>query len=835
VKLLVENGIAPYVVLCDVFSKAHFERWFSENVPFGSKLSLYEVEGMFEEVTDTWNVETDATQAAVWEKIAEGSTLKKYLLKCWPQGQTDPITYEPAAHDPDSLVRELSKNDFKAFLEVKKQDGLIWLVMKDYRRNDVQVQAATIQQAASLLQHIKDPARGAYLKNLTQGENLGSVQRAIESEIKKLEAAKGDKKHKWGGELDEQQMSDAADYGIFIRNNQYWRYDKENYIYHGQAVTNFIFEPRYLIKDPVAPARIMTIKNVYGHTAVMNMAPDIFGSIGKMQDVLSGEGNFIFEPGIKATDFSMIRKMVFDQMKDHVAYRLMAMGHHHNGFYVWANGLFAYEDGWLPCDDLGLVEKDGVKYLLPGRAHSDDPNYEKTEASDEYIKKFSYYQGEGISFDEWGVKFIEVYGENGAISMMWAFASLFRDVIWAKHKGFPHINFSGKKGSGKSRIMWSIMALWGEAHQDGALGNSTYKSFFQTFMQKVNAVVWFEEFHSKLDFGTWIKSMMAVYDNTGRNKADITSHISTKKTTIKSAFAYTGQDEPTGLGDDNALWSRTIVREPKKNTAPNAYKLLDELTTIEDSGQLTAITCAVLKHRKKVEKQYPRVMNEQMEALKAELNSRGGLAQKAEDRTLNNLVPLLAMYKILETEISFPFAYDELVGIVIDQIKYQTKGILTQDKEAVWWDEIELLTNRGTLRHDKHLIVEAVSAVSIESGRGQTQSKALKGETQVIFIRMKDCYAEYRLDMVKKQNNDLTPEGILFKDLQKSEAYIGVVPSKKFENNSRVYRCMAFDLSKLMEVDFITTAEALELYRRRDGNGVAEDLPDNNKPVAAVF
>jgi hypothetical protein len=189
----------------------------------------------------------------------------------------------------------------------------------------------------------------------------------------------------------------------------------------------------------------------------------------------------------------------------------------------------------------------------------------------------------------------------------------------------------------------------------------------------------------------------------------------------------------------------------------------------------------------------------------------------------------------LEAEISFPFAYDELVGIVIDQIKYQTKGILTQDKEAVWWDEIELLTNRGTLRHDKHLIVEAVSAVSIESGRGQTQSKALKGETQVIFIRMKDCYAEYRLDMVKKQNNDLTPEGILFKDLQKSEAYIGVVPSKKFENNSRVYRCMAFDLSKLMEVDFITTAEALELYRRRDGNGQAEDLPDNNKPVKAAF
>jgi DNA primase catalytic core len=822
IKTCIEGGITPYVTFCDLFSKKDFLEWYEKAVTIGCKVALYERIGEDREFIDLWDI-ADKPQSLldIWEKITDLSTVKKYVLTSAIDDEK--IDYELKVHDPDSIARELSKSEFKSFMEVKKEDGLIWLAMKGYKKNDPQSVSEAINTAAELLSHVAEISRSGFLKALTQADRMGSVQRSIEGRIKELDALKGQKQQKYW-ELTPEQISDATAYGIFIRGNQYWMYDPENFSTWGNSITNFIFQPRYLIRDPNQPARIVTIKNLHGQTHDVNMATEIFGTEGKMVDEVAKYGNFIFEPFAKGPYFKMIRKLVYDRMREAVAYKLLALGHHHNGFYTWCNGLFDYECGeFLEADDLGLVEHNKVKYLLPGRGFADDPNFEKTEASNEYIGKFRYYQGEAISFEEWGRKFINVYMENGVIALMWFSACLFRDIIWAKHKGFPHLNFSGKKGSGKSRIMWSLMAMFGEAHQDGALGQSTYKSFFQTFMQKVNGIVWFEEFHAKLDFGTWIKSLMAIFDNTGRNKADIASHISTKKTTVKSALAYTGQDEPTGLGDDNALWSRSLVREPKKSTYKDAYKLLDELQTIEDSGQLTTITCQILKHRKKVEKQYPRIMQEEMEALKLQLDLMAGYAKKAEDRTLNNVVILLAMYRILEKEMQFPFTYEELFYIVIDQIKYQTQGIMTMDKEGIWWNKIEVLTNRRTIRHNIHIAVEETQSITYEVKKGETQTKDFEEPKKVLYIRMKDCYPLYREAMVKEQNNDLTNEGILCKDLQKSDPFLGKCRGKKFGKHT--YRCWMFDADKLEEevgVEFKLTLEMLESMET-EGKTVEEE------------
>lgn len=718
-------------------------------------------------------------------------------------------------HDPDSQVRLLGEKGFRGFRE-KEEDGLIWLVMENHKKGDPVAEAAAIDLAAELISYLPDTAQDTYLRALTSGNRLGSVRKTIERGIAKIKASRKPKNRNDRYDLESEQSAEAMAYGIYKSENAYWRWQGD-----GEAVqiTNFIIVPKYLIKDPENPARIVQITNIYGHSAVLNVDTAVFGTMQKLKDEIAKHGNFIFEPGAKGEDFNRIVKMIYDEMNDAAAYSIIALGYHPRGFYAWCNCITTPNGDPIFCDDLGLVEYEGTKFLLPGRGYqNEDENFDISGEDDRHIKMFRYTEGQCISFEEWTEKFIEVYGQNGMMGIAWYMATLFRDAIFPINKCFPLLNGFGKKGKGKSTMLWSLGYMFGDARLAGILGVSTYTSFFRSFMQVSNAVVWWDEFHDKLDLKTWIKPMMGVWDGNGRNLGNIKSSHGTSQTPVRAGFAYTGQDIP--INNDGALASRSITLHFNYERTPEAEKNLSALRKIEQSGLLSQITVQVLKHREKVERLFDITFSEVKNDVVTHLSNRM-MGADVESRTLiNHLIPV-TIFKILEPELGFCFSYLDLVDFTCELIEGQSALINSNDDTGQFWKAVEFLVNQNRVRHDREISVESTASVRRVINRKETELLNYEPEKTIIFLRLNDVHALYQKQM-REVGRDSLELPTLSHYLENHPAFIGVCKAKKFNKNRETRSCWMFAADMLEGVEFMLTVEAISHYGDDEDDTLAE-------------
>lgn len=711
-------------------------------------------------------------------------------------------------HDPDSQIRELGEKGFRGFQETE-QDAIIWRAMLDWSKTDPGRQAQALATAAELLSLLPESLdRSVYVKALCSHDRMGNNSKALEAKIQSLIVAKdasSKKKKKLGGIESEEELQGLA-YGVFKDANVFWRYDPFG---AHEKITNFVINPQYYIKDPQNPTLIIEVVNEHGHTAIINAPTDGFVSWMNFKIVLARQGNFRFEPQAKGIYFEMIMKLMNDELNNSQAYQVVAMGWHQRGFYVWANGITDLKGDFYEVDPYGLVNYEGTKFLLPGFGVVTDDNYDLSEEDNAHIRAFRYWPGQAVSFQEWHRQFMDVYGDNGMMGTCYWLSSLFRDILFPRNKCFPLLNGFGKKGKGKSTMMWSMAYMFGDARLAGMLGVSTYTAFYRSFMQISNGIVWWDEFSNKLDLKTWIKPMMGIWDGNGRSLGNIVSSSGTSQTPVRSAFMYTGQDMP--VNNDGALLSRSIVLTFDYERTPEAEARLEALRAVERTGQLSAITAQVITKRQMVERLWQITYDEVKNDLIDMLRNRMADMEKVESRTLiNHLIPL-TVFKILEKEFPFQFKYIDLVAFTAKLVENQGAVIHSSDDTGQFWQVIEYLVNSNRLRHGRDILVEMQDSISKEKGRtGQSEKIIFRDkddqptERRVIFLRHKDAHMLYA-EQMRSVNRDSLELSTLEHYLLTSKAFLGACRAKKF--GGYAYRCLMFDASLLDGVDFLLSVE----------------------------
>lgn len=733
------------------------------------------------------------------------------------------------SHDPDSQVRELGEKGFKGFRE-SEQDAIIWRSMLEWSKTDPAKQAEAITTAAELLALLPENLdRTVYVKALCQNDRFGNNQKTLEQKIQSVLAGRNasDKKKKRYGQLESEEEMQGLAYGVFKDGNVIKRYDPNGE--HSQ-ITNFSINPLYFIKDHQTPALIIEIVNEHGHTAILNAPTDGFVTWGNFKMVLARQGNFRFEPRAKGIEFEMIMKLMNDELNNSQAYQIVAMGWHQKGFYTWCNGITDLKGDFYEVDQYGLVNFEGTKFLLPGFGVSMDENFDISEEDNAHVRAFRYYPGECVGFEEWNSLFMEVYGENGMIGTCFWLASLFRDLIFPKNKCFPLLNGFGKKGTGKSTMQWSLGYMFGDARTPGILGVSTYTAFYRSFAQISNAIVWWDEFHNKLDLKAWIKPMMGVWDGNGRSLGNITSTSGTSQTAIRAAFAYTGQDMP--VNNDGALMSRSITYQTNYKRSPESDAKLTALRKIEQTGQLSQLTAKVITKREKVEKMWAITWDTVKNDLTDHLRSRMADMDKVESRTLiNHLIPVV-VFKILEDDFPFQFTYLDLIDFTARLVESQGELINSSDDTGNFWTTLEYLVGQSRLRHGRDILVEMQDSITKELGRTGKSEKVLfkdaddnPTEKRVIFLRIKDAHMAYA-EQSQRLGKTALELSTLEHYLQTSKAFLGICRAKKFGGNP--YRCYMFDAAHLDNVEFLLS---VEVRSYKDGEG---EYNPNSETEAAL-
>jgi DNA primase catalytic core len=721
-----------------------------------------------------------ATQRDV-EMILEGGLICKVLI-C-DEGE-----------DQDSLLRKIGNRGFEGFL-MKEADGLIWRVMQEWGTDMIQ-RAAAMQTAVRLLALIDNniSLKEIYLRELCKPETLGSVRKTLEVELAlKKKTLKNEKENKKN--LSIQQETDLLRYGIFEKDNAFWTEDRPGQY---RQITNFVIVPQYHIKDKHNPTRIIQLKHQSGTTDFINMATDHFVCFTDFKKILASLGKYRFEVYAKNEDFLKVISFVNDEMPS--AYRINTLGRHYSkSFYTFCNGIVTDTEKFYQSNNIGLVEYEGTQFLIPGfDSLIQDENIDETENNNEYVSLFRYNDGQCEDLEKISSLWIEAYGDNGKMGFAWYLASLYRDYIYQQMTppSFPLLYCFGKKGSGKSTMLYSLSYMFGQARKPFTLGESTYKSFFRRLMQVSNAVITADEYSKNLD-EFWQRAIMGAFGGAGRDISEKNDRTSTVSTAVKAALAYAGQDMP--LYKDGALFSRSCILQFNGDHTPESANALKMLQTIERTGQLSQHTGKLQKHWEEIK----RLFNVTLEEIRSETTNLLPI-KKIEKRIVNNHCIPLTILKILSYKEKLAIDYNDLVQVVLRMLEVQVNSLSISDDIGKFWQMVSYMSDNHILRHNIDLIVEKTNGLTIRKSR--TESKYLNFNDEiktVIYIRLNNLYVRYAEQMTRL-NQEYLDESTLRYYLEKSSSFIGI-NTKRFDNG--IYSAYVFDAGELTNIEITLSKE----------------------------
>lgn len=356
-------------------------------------------------------------------------------------------------------------------------------------------------------------------------------------------------------------------------------------------------------------------------------------SISKFKQKIEGQGNFIW----KATERELTKLKSFLYEKTETASQIKQMGWQREGFYAFGNGVF-FKNKFYPADEYGIVRlPDLGNYYLPSssKIYKDDARLFTFE------KQFVHLNYSSVTLEEFTTQLFKVFGDNGRIGFAFYLATLFRDVVTnasAEH-WFPILNLFGPKGSGKSELGHTLLALFTIAYKAPNIQNSTISALNDTVAASANALAHIDEYKNDLDPKV-IEFLKGLWDGTGRSRMNMDLDKKKEVTAVDAGIILSGQEMPTA---DIALFSRLIFLQfPRSEFTHEEKHNYMELMKMRSRG-LTHLTIELLKYRKRFEQNYASMFREVQKAVNAELSG-----QRCEDRIVNNWCVPLAALKVLQ-------------------------------------------------------------------------------------------------------------------------------------------------------------------------------------------
>ena len=397
------------------------------------------------------------------------------------------------------------------------------------------------------------------------------------------------------------------------------------------------------------------------------------------------------------------------------------------------------------------------------------------------------------------------FGDNGRIGFAFYLATLFRDVVTnasAEH-WFPILNLFGPKGSGKSELGHTLLALFTIAYKAPNIQNSTISALNDTVAASANALAHIDEYKNDLDPKV-IEFLKGLWDGTGRSRMNMDLDKKKEVTAVDAGIILSGQEMPTA---DIALFSRLIFLQfPRSEFTHEEKHNYMELMKMRSRG-LTHLTIELLKYRKRFEQNYASMFREVQKAVNAELSG-----QRCEDRIVNNwCVPLVALKVLQDVVPTLP--YDTLFQIIIEGIRKQSAECKTNGELGSFWNTVQYLASEGILIDTGDYTIKYLTSLKTDA-----VDCSWGVEKPILYMQTTRVFNLYRKEG-RQAAEKVLPIDALKYYLANNAAYLGKknVRLYVFKNGyqqldllrkdksgnpvklTKIYLCLTFDYKKLVD------------------------------------
>lgn len=677
-----------------------------------------------------------------------------------------PVDYPaPKKEDPDSWIVDKGK-----FSQMREEEFIFWYCKRKYwpTPDDIEEfttedRLAAIGDICSLLMLIRDEdTQSSYLSSLYSIYKHNREWKDALKRSKTAAAAEKQEKERKGD------LRMLHEFGFVEHDNSYFGTNKD-----GDEIqwSNFKLKPLFHIRDDFNPVRLFEIKNNNPETAprLIELNMEEITSSSSLRKRLFGMGDYIW----MAKDEQLIKLLGYLGRVTETADPIKQLGWQREGFYAFCNG--AIEQGsWMPIDDMGILRLTAGKFYLPAMSKL---NIDSREL---YVneKKFRHEKmtDHPTSQADFFAKVVQVFGENAMVGLCFYIATLFRDIVITTSRSFPLLNAFGPKGCGKTEFAATLMNFFYkyETKYEPLSINSASLPALSDYVGSVNdALVHIDEYQNAIDNRKvqWLKDL---WNGVGRAKMNMDKDKKLVQAKVDSGIILTGQEMPTA---DIALFTRIIyltfdkgehTREEKQHFA--------ELERFRQIGA-THITIELLKHREQFQAAFGMAWKKAAEDLENALEDDNIL-----DRIMTNWTVLLASYLSIKDYASLPFTYDELLKVVVADVKRQNSMCNSTDEVAGFWNIINAAVQMGELRKDQDFKIKLVGSLNTNKAKIDNWSQP----KSILMVRKDITMAIYR-KLGRSMDVNLLPKESLLHYLQIGPEFYGTAKNaerfKKFAPN----------------------------------------------------
>ncbi|MGL4852547.1 MAG: DNA primase [Phocaeicola sp.] len=554
-----------------------------------------------------------------------------------------------------------------------------------------------------------------------------------------------------------------------------------------RRVADFYMEPLFHVhsQNKEENRRVIRINHLYDHRpSYVEWSSSTFTKLTTLQDMLINEGGYNFENG-DAKDYAKIwQYMSYNFPK---CSEIRVFGQQHEGCFIFANGMFHEVEGkWQfeYCNEFGLMShQDDIFYSpafckINSSVRKDNDRYEQ----DRWFVYTETPEKKKITFERWAELMDEVYkiNDNGKWSLIYAIMSAFRSDIHPINRLFTSIFFIGPTMSGKTQIAISIRSLFIKPDAPSFnLNSGTDAAFFSVMERMRDVPCVMEEYNDEQISDYKFQGLKtATYDGDGKQKRKSATSNDIETSKVNSPLVLLGQEAPQR--DDNALSNRVVLCEVPKRESINeerAQQLFQELKDAEKAG-LSYLLLEILRLRPLVQSKYAEILKECSRELQSLVESSGSRSGD-QTRVILTVSMFLATCKLLETyapELKLPFTYEEFKQLCVDKIRKQVDMLVKTDKLAMFFNTIDYLIDKGTIKPGRDYKIERPGRVTLKGGYERVLNPA---DTAVLYINLSNIHKMYAASIPTGEHPlSLTTLEI---NLNSHPSYLGQVGNTRFK------------------------------------------------------
>ena len=655
------------------------------------------------------------------------------------------------AKDPDEYFLKHPK-DYESMLANNTEDFIPWLChrLMAGKRSQTEI-VEVISTIAPLLAQYSDQAAakmyieafGREYKNTAKIWNAEYVRASNQLE---REAVSQDKK-----------MQDMLQtYGFYIKDNSYYGAGSSS---NDRRWSNFILTPILHIKDERDAKRIYSIVNVKRQEAVIKLNQSELVSFTDFKRRIESAGNYIWES--TADSLTQLKKYLYDDTPS--ANEIKQLGWQKRyGFYAWGNG--GLDGGhFVKADKYGILKIKDQLFYLPGCAADTEANTQGYQTE----RRFVYTETNNVTLKEYTELFVKCYGDNGKVALCFLIATLFRDIVISVSTTFPLLNLFGPKGTGKSQLGHSLRAFFVTGGDAPNLSGSTKAALAAAVAEVSNAIVHLEEYKKEIGFERH-EFLKGIWEGTGRSRMNMDNDKRRENTAVDCGVVFSGQEMATG---DIALFNRVLFLSFYKTTYTEQERRdFEDLQRIERKG-LTHLTAQLLELRNLFSGRYRHAYDETL----TDVNQRTRL-HNVDDRTLRNWVTVLAAFRAVESELHFPFTYDDALELCSSLAINQNAKTIQNNELSGFWETVDSLVSSSRIWIQVDYKIKTGKPIKVLGG-GVVELHPDKKYLFVNFNRLAELY----MKVGRESGGKTIPKESLKYYLEHTPEFMGTEKSEKFK------------------------------------------------------